>query len=339
MSLEDMVSMGRTLSVAVLVWCGLAGPVRGQMQHAQQRHRAMRQSPRLSLGSDLRRRDLSSYQSHNYQGIQTRSDRIEQILRLTQPSSRIGRETSIPDSPIERLLEQRNLLRPRSPLAREGEIKSDLYGYLLEQSSPWRPPAQTPDMATNGLTPLGGFAEPNGGKTLVDRMVDRLSEQGRNYFRVGAAYFRERDLIRAAGQFEQLRVIEYDSAQPLVALGLVAFERHSFSLAGAFFRQAVDRARSLDDLQIDVDALYADRAAFDRSVTLARRMASNQPDSSTAQMLYAILAWLNGDLRSAQSAATAALNGVEDTDSRSATSIRTFLNLLVAQDASPKKGP
>lgn len=135
----------------------------------------------------------------------------------------------------------------------------------------------------------------------------RIAKQADDYFELGAAYFRNRDLFNARHCFEQVADLQPDSPRARIADVFVAYENSDYHRAVASLLLALNQGQSLDELRIDGfiekffegDDLEAKQRAFGRKVEAINLLAQSQPDAPLVNLLLGFFAWLNGDLGTA----------------------------------------
>ncbi len=344
-----VIGLAAMLTVAAAAW--------GQAQKPAGRVKMLGQKPRLIRPSQTHRQRLGTFDRNKSRGIQTRSDQLEAILRSTQ-SSRIGSRYSSATqitTPIETVLNDQNLLRLRSPLAKKGVPGSNLADeaeeFDPELAGLYFPMSAEADEATVeelGESAAGEFEtlanggmRPNAGTALSDGIAGRVETLADEYYKLGAAYLRKGELMRAESYFRMDKEVHRHLARPFVAETLLAFEARNMNRAYFALTSAFRRCTTLDDLKVDREIFFKDSRGFERSLNSLTVMAGQYPDQPAYNALLSFYSWIGGDLAAARAAGKAAAKIA--TAGQGGAEIQKFADLLEGASAesaaSPGEGP
>jgi hypothetical protein len=244
-------------------------------------------------------------------------------------------------NPIQRFLDDRNLLRSRSPL---GTRSTALLGRsTLSIPLPTPLPTATPVERRRSLPVTGGLelSEPEKYEDILER---RLEQKTRENFEVGIAYFRNRDPLKARHYFELTEHVWADRPQPYIGGMLASVELGDFSRAMTDLLRALDRAETLGDLVIPdlIDRFYEGEDHEERLEVFRRRVDSinilvnSQAGASRLALLLAYYSWLDGDVSTAISAAEESAGVLPEAR---AESVRKFHGFLVLEQQQPAAEP
>lgn len=277
---------------------------------------------------------LSTFRSSRFRGMTTRAENIRRRSPLFQ-----GRSTSLLDEPMpshlrtRRLLEARNLLSARSALAQNVTPyvgRSKLFDDNSGKSFLVLPGTSAPQQAA----PTTQAGEPSP-LTYEDVLENRLDNVARERFNLGAAYARSGDYLRAEQSFDIAKQIWADDPKPYLAGMYVAFKQRNTNTALSQMILALDRVKTLDDMNIDrfVETFYTGESpeeqqeAF-RSTLEALNMTSVVGGDSPLNVLLAYFAWVDGDIDAAVQAAESANRAF---GARHEETIGKFRDLLAAE--------
>ena len=281
--------------------------------------------------------------SNRFRGVQTRIDRLRYVAPWMSDIGGLLPGPSLPASPIQRILDQRNLLRARSPLGRTGTAFLGRYPSVLETSAP---PAAGPISEPAVVTTEPGAEKPPP-VTFEDALANRLDKMAENNFEFGITYFRESDYPRARHYFDMARDVWHEKPRCYLALTLVAQEMGDTNQACIELMQALKMAKTLDDLRIDnfLDRFYAGddldkkrqalNGAVDQVNMKAQQMMKDTPAAAAWNLLLAYYSWLNGDLVTAVSAADKAARALPE---GAAEPVARFRDMLVEEQRTAGTG-
>jgi len=239
-------------------------------------------------------------------------------------------------TPIERLHSRANLLQPKSPLGQIVTIP-ELAIYdaaVVKPSDPIAPQADS----------ISVMPEEEGAslRDFDNAMAERLRRRYDEYSVQGLAYFKQKNYIRARDCFDICRGLDRKNPWPYAMDTFVAMETQEFSRAANSLVGAVTRARSLEDLKLDVKLIYGDELDFEKTLNSASNLASADAKDETGkrikagQLLLAYCAWHNNDLPTAVSAAQAAARSFPGDAGEGA---QRFADLLKAEASGKKSDP
>ncbi len=260
---------------------------------------------------------LRSYRSEAYQGVRNRMAHLRGRFRRPGRGEGFLRPEWPAISPIQRMLNSRNLLRTRSELGLgytsllgRHDFVRDASGRLRGDVSRWLPNEVPEHMqSVDPMAPMDN--------RLTTKLEDRLARKADELFDRGMAYFRNQDLHSARDCFGIVRDLERDRPRAYIADLLVAMGKRDYNRATVSLIRAVDRSETLDDLRIDgfLEKFYAygeegdlrsAKREYQRLVDSMNHLAKSNPSARHLSALLAYVRWLNGDLDTAISAARAA---------------------------------
>ena len=234
-------------------------------------------------------------------------------------------------TPIERLHARANLLSPKSAL---GQIvtSSDMAIYDARPLKPSQAIAPPPD-------PIMVTPEEEGAalRAFDNAMAERLNKKYEEYKAEGLKFFKEKNYIRARDCFDICRSLDRKNPWPYAIDTLVAMETQEFSRAVNSLMGAVTRAKSIDELRLNIKELYGTEQEFEKSVNAASNLASADADGKfqAGHLLQSYCAWLNNDIATAVSAAqTTAKSAAGPAEE----GLRRFADQL-KNEASPAESP
>lgn len=271
----------------------------------------------LGQAPTRRNQRLRSYRSDAHIGVKNRMAHLRGRFRRPGREGGFLRPEWPAISPIQRMLNSRNLLRTRSELGLgytsllgRHDFVRDGTGRLRGDVSRWLPNEVPEHMkSVDPMAPIDN--------RLTAKMEDRLSRKADELFERGMAYFRNGDLHSARDCFGIVRDLERDRPRAFIADLLVAMGKRDYNRATVSLMLAVDRAETLDDMRIDgfLEKFYAygedgdlrsAKREYQRLVDSMNHVAKSNPSARHLSALLAYARWLNGDLDTAISAAQAA---------------------------------
>jgi len=287
--------------VAVLPY--FAAP-HAEAQNARARYydRTNPQRPALTgLRPALQRRNATFY-SNRYRGMQTRLDRIRAASPIMRRRHGLLEDIAPSGSHTQYIFDQRNLLRSRSPLGKQATAVIGRYDYLPRKTDGPR--------SDSNLRPSNDEPSVQMPGHFDEHLANRLEKKADDYFELGIAFFRSRDMIQARNCFEIVRDLQRDRPRGFVCDVLTSYERRDYNQAISSLIRALERAETLDDLKIDrfIERLYEGsdfeekQRKFRRTVESVNLFVKSQSEPSLVNLLLAYYAWLNGDLGTAISA-------------------------------------
>jgi len=257
-------------------------------------------------------------------------------------------------TPVEQILDSRNMLRARSPLSQAAQS----YRFLDALSPSPLPSAQS-------FYP--GAAPPTfeaGGLTVQEYLERQLEARKERFYRRAISDFQDGRMIDADSALRTAKTLDRDNIRFYVAEVVIAHERNALNRAAASLIRALtlfsegmtELEARRDDQSIDPeefdreaavlrDALritrwkgdgaadddlffYLDRDAFDRVVDRANVRATRASTSTaggTAQLLLVYFSWLSEDRAAAMDAARQAVALLSGEDRAAVEYFREFL--------------
>jgi hypothetical protein len=330
-----------SFGVWVFLWAQAAPAQqpRGTVGNRAERARPHGFVPGLNLRG--RERKGTAY-SNRFRGIQTHFDRLRSVASWMSQSGGLLPGPTQPQTPIQRLFDQRNLLRARSPL---GQTGTAFLGRYALGSSGQTAPAAAPTSQPAGVTtgPADDRPTPVRFEDVLANRLDRMAEEN---FELGMTYFREGDFLKARHHFDMAGNVWRDKPRCHIATMLVAYEMQDMNQAVNELMRALQMAKTLDDLKIEgfLDKFYVGddtdkkRQALSRtvdSINMFAQSVKDAPAASAANVLLAYYSWLNGDLVAAASAADRALRTLPEA---TAEPVRRFRDMLVESQRAPETG-
>ncbi len=279
------------------------------------RMRAIRQNADFSGAADYSRTRLGTFQQSRFTGMRTRSEQLDMILRSFRPE-RTERDLTQLDNPIRDILDKRNLLSPRSALAVKS-VSSLGRNLIVSPTSP-EAPAESPSLTA-----------PTAENKKIDRILgNRHEHRSDEYFEKGLKFFRQGDFIRAASYFDIDADLNYKDARPHVAGAMAAYQNMDINQAYFRLMTAIGRARTLDDMRLDVNAFYPNRRDFERTLNAVNIWAKSLGDRPAPNMILAYYSWLNGDRSTSLAAVEVSIQHPGSPDEESV--CKKFRDLLMA---------
>lgn len=292
---------------------------------AMARSRTYRQNAGYRGAANRNRDRLGTFQSNRYRGAMTRTEQLNEIIRsFRRPTGRPEGDLP-PNDPMRDLLQRRNLLSPRSAMA--AKSASYLGRNIVTDDS--ADPISVPVSAGAGAAPT---APPDAAPTSdVDQLFEPPGKKADKFFELGVQCFRKGDYLRAASYFDLDRDIHYDEARPFLAGLLTAYQSRDINQGYNLLRSGLKRAKSADDLKLDLTVFFEDPRDFTRAVNDITIWAKSQPNAPAANVMFAYYSWLNGDQATAIDAVDAAIKGASVPEE--AELYQKFRDLLTAQSA------
>lgn len=274
-------------ALGVLGWTSLAF---SQEQDARElrrnrsleRMRAIRQNADFSGAADYSRTRLGTFQQSRFTGMRTRSEQLEMLLKSFRPE-RTERDLTQLDNPIRDILDKRNLLSPRSALAVKSV--SSLGRNLVISPAGSETPGE-----------LSSLRAANAENQRIDQILgNRHENRSDEYFQKGLKFFRQGDFIQAESYFDIDADLNYKDARPHTAGAIAAYQNKDINQAYFRLMTAISRAKTLDDLRLDVNAFYPNHRDFERTLNAVNIWAKSLADRPGPNMILAYFSWLNGD--------------------------------------------
>lgn len=280
-------------------------------------------------------------------GIRTRLDMIREMDELTKRASDRW-EGALPQTPIRRLMERRNLLSARSPLGRK--LTSDL-GYRT---------LYTPDM----LNSLGtNFDEvlkipasmpattsnpsaPEKNDNYESMLENRIKSLGDEYYQKGLDIAASYDpynkstrsrLLQARGYFNLARDADPQNPRSYFANCIICFHNNEPQQAFYYLTQGLRRTKTIDDLNIDKASFFKDqdkfRLMYDKADVFARSLSGS--DQAAGNLMVAFFAHVYGD----ESLASTAIESAARNPPASLVDVITTFRNVLAGSKSPTSAP
>jgi tetratricopeptide (TPR) repeat protein len=331
-------------------------------QNAHTRNRVFNQRIEYSTGNQLGRSPLGTYEGQRYQGFRTRGER----WRATNLYSSLMRNARSPlsaVSPMELLLDQRNLLSARSNLGRMmlQSAKPPLFlaTSVSGSSLPGPPPPlsksayEKPSTVTGGPAPSAPVAGAQSGtavaaapvnstvvtaapSSVVDSLKERLRSRSEEYYATGLARFRERDYLKAKNSFDMARDLDPESPRLLIACMLTSHVRADYVQSQLYMGRLLARAKGIGDFEIDLAQYDIDKQQLQRLIDHSNLATKQYPNSLGPHTTLAFFSWLRGDYATAVSAAEAAGNNAANGTPELVADLQRFVDILkTAQAQSP----
>ncbi|HVP13461.1 MAG TPA: hypothetical protein VMV94_19970 [Phycisphaerae bacterium] len=277
--------------------------------------------------------NISTFYSAELRKSQTRLERLRTISPLATQRMGLLPDPTVPLTPIQRILDQRNFLRARSSL---GRAETAFLGRSLPLAGEGVVP-QSPGVltaaATTTTSPAGEAPAP---LRLEETLQERINKTADDNFELGMSYCREGDLLRARYHFDLAKHLWLDKSRPRLACMAVAFESEDYFQATAELLQALRLAKTLDDLRIEgfADQFYPGndpaekRRALARTIDAVNRFVVATDNNPLAKLLLAYYSWLNGDVGVAASTADAVSQAIPEPG---AGYVRKFRDMLTEE--------
>lgn len=294
----------------------------------------MRQAPRYLSSATSNRNRLGTFQDNAYSGVLTRMDQVRALMPRRSPS--IIREFQpLPPSPIQAMLERRNLLSVRSPIARKAS--SSIGRNLMPTGIDPGPDTFTfiPPMPTSTNSPATQSSAPPD-THYQDVLASRLSRMAEEYYASGSSSFTKKDWISARKYFDLVRELEPDKPRANIALTLVATQRAEFASAWMHFLKAVDVAHSADDLRVNVSQFWANPDELRKTREEVNRAVQKFPEYGAIAGMLSYYSFLIGDLGTA---ADAVANAEKNTTEEYKEPIKKFRDMLLELRTAPASRP
>ena len=295
---------------------------------------ALTQAPGL-ITKQANKHALSTYETSRYAGIVTVPEQARSILPRNRLPSRFDMQP-LPTTPVQSWLNRQNLLALRSPLARKmtstigrndfvtdpetGQMFGD-YSRIQKRVDAAKPGFDT-DKSDDG--------------SYQDAIVKRLQAKADEYYDLGTAAFRQSKLTNAANYFDLVKDIEYDKTRAYLAKAIVAVQRADYLTAHGNLLRAMDLAQDLDSLKIDVSKFYKSPEDFRRRTELLNLQTQKYTESPIATLTLSYYLWINGDMETAITTATAA---EKHSPGLSNVPVKKFRDFLILKRTGPKPGP
>jgi hypothetical protein len=297
----------------------------------------------------INRANLNTYYNSRVSTTGYRLTRLRQMLPMGREGLSLLSDPSAPQTRIQRILEDRNLLRVRSPLAKSGTA---LLGRVTpglgtegRMGAPWGSSAvlgTTTEPTTQSTTQPADDGQ--GPVRFEVALADRLNATAARNFELGAACFRAGDLLRARYHFDLTKDLWLDQARPYVASMIVSFEVGDYNRSALELLRAFQLAKTLDDLRIDgfADKFLAGddeeqrQRMLTRMVDTVNRFALTDREDPMPKVLLAYYSWLNGDVSVAVATAEEAARGASEPK---AGNIRKFHDMLAEEQRAATTRP
>lgn len=236
-------------------------------------------------------------------------------------------------TPIERLHSNANLLRPKSAL---GQILASSEMAIYDAA-----PIQPSHTAAPNPNPLMLTPEEEGAplRAFDNAMAERLRKKYEEYKAEALKFFTARNYVRARDCLDICRGLDRKNAWPCAMDTLVAMQTRDYSRAFNSLLGAINRAKSLEDIKLDIDLLYGDKLDFEKSLNDASNLASATTSDKVqpaGQLLLSFFAWHNKDLPTAVSAAQSAARSIPGSDGESVMRYADQLKKRSLNPPSPK---
>jgi hypothetical protein len=318
-----MKSCGKVL-LGFLVWATLLTETVGAQDRQEGLGRRAQQIRGGGVVPGVRkanRNALGAYHDGLQRGAQSPLAKLREISPLAYRSAGLLPDPYLPLTPIQRILNQRNILRVRSSLGKTGTAllgrSRQGPGASTSLASAWASDAARGTSIAAVAQPTATGEAP---ASFEDALADRLKKAAAQNFELGMTYFREGDWARARYHFDLTKDLWLDKSRPYVASMLVSFEMGDYHQSIAELLRALQLAKTLDDLRIEgfADKFFAGddpetrRRALSRMVDSVNRFVLGAKDDSVWKLLLAYCSWVNGDLAVAVSAADDAAQGAKE---------------------------
>ncbi len=294
----------------------------------------MRQAPRYLSSATSNRNRRGTYQDNAYSGVLTRMDQVRALMPRRSPSI-IRDFQPLPPSPIQAMLERRNLLSVRSPIARKASssIGRNLMPTGIDPGQgtfTFLPPRQ---ISTTNPSTLSS-TQPD--THYQDVLAGRLSRMAEEYYVSGARSFTKKQWITARNYFDLVRELEPDKPRANIALTLVATQRAEFASAWMHLLKAVGSAQTADDLRVNVSQFWANPDELRKTREEVNRAAQKFPDYGAIAGMLSYYSFLIGDLGTA---ADAVANAEKNTSEDYKEPIKKFRGMLLELRTAPASRP
>jgi hypothetical protein len=335
----------------------------GATQDALSRSRALTQRREFDSGNATRRSGLGTYQVQRYQGYKTRSENWR-TARWYASMMKEARSPLSTVSPIEQILQQRNLLSARSPLSRV-LLQSSNPSLFLSPNAP--PPAgvglsaapasnsntntqQSLNSAASPVSPSTGGFLPNSsatspqvdqqfqlepGMTPIESLQLRIKNRSQEYYAKGLEHFRKQDFLKSKNSFELARELQSDSPKVIIACLLASHFRADFSQSQLYMGRLLKAAKSIDDMKADLISFEIDSQRLQRLIDQANLSSQQNPNVASPKAMLAYFSFLRGDYGAAIQAAEAARDIAAPLSSAAAEDLERFSQYLRAAQAQP----
>ncbi|MCA9254377.1 MAG: hypothetical protein KDA33_02015 [Phycisphaerales bacterium] len=171
--------------------------------------------------------------------------------------------------------------------------------------------------------PTAALALAEGAPSLgpADRMMDRLEQKSSEAFRDCAAAFRaamETDDVEKRNNFiaeartnaEIVIQLEFDRPRGYLAEALIDYQSADFNAALVNLELGIRKADTIDSLDINAKDFFGTSRAWEEMLDSIAQ-AANVSESPRIHLMQSFLAYLNGDLITAQSAAERTIRGLD----------------------------
>lgn len=294
----------------------------------------MRQAPRYLSSATSTRNRRGTYKDNAYSGVLTRMDQVRALMPRRSPSL-IREFEPLPPSPIQAMLERRNLLSVRSPIARKASssIGRNLMPTGLDPGQDtftFLPPRQT--SSTNPATQSSVPPDTH----YQDVLANRLSRMADEYYISGSRSFIKKQWITSRNYFDLVRELEPDKPRAYLALTLVSTQRAEFASAWMHLLKAVALVQSADDLRVNVSQFWASPDDLRKTREEVNRAAQRYPNIGAVAGMLSYYSFLIGDLGTA---ADAAANAEKFTSADYVEPIKKFRGMLLELRTAPASRP